>query len=320
MKIEFKIIIIMMILVPATLFLIYQNPEESPKHASFEKYSHEILHINEKSKKYQLADDMMKFNASKILMQEKLKKISLYSMGLDISNVELIEGYYPFRDVQSVVERFDLEPSSICSFEQKIPIHLQILSQTKNFQMFTKKYSSHTLELSIMDERNALSSIHYGLIANNDKNQYASTYFHVDSCTDEITDKDPIFLNCFDNNNDYSFATRNYDDVISSYSNGDFCKIELEPWRQSIFKYSQILHEQRKLLHKESINEITDQETQWVFFSEMDRQGQLGNIVGNIVHGEFDSQITQEQIKEFEKQYGSLPDKLLELIEKRNEN
>ena len=65
MKTEFKIILILLILVPITLFLIYQNPEESPKSLSFEQHSNEIVQINEQSKKYQLIDDEQKFNSSK---------------------------------------------------------------------------------------------------------------------------------------------------------------------------------------------------------------------------------------------------------------
>jgi hypothetical protein len=52
-------------------------------------------------------------------------------------------------------------------------------------------------------------------------------------------------------------------------------------------------------------------------FSERYKLGELRNIVGNMVHGKFDEQSTQEKIKQYEKQYSSLPDELLELIEKR---
>ena len=307
----------MIILASATLFLIVQNPNETPKSLSFEKYADEIVLINEKSKKYQLTDDQQRFDESKKLMQEKLTDLSRDYLRLEISKMTLLEGQYPFRDVEYRVDRFDLEPSSICAFEQNMPLHLKKISHTENFQLFSKKYSSYHFELDIFDERNNISNIHYGLIATNNKNQSASTYFHLDTCTNEITDKEPVFLNCFDRNGDYRFATFNYDDVISSYSNGYFCKIELDSWRQSVYDYSQILNEERRQSEVERMSGIVDQESQWKDFSERNKQGELGNIVGNMVHGRFDEQKTQEMIKAYEKQYGSLPDELLELIENR---
>lgn len=317
MKTEFRIITIMAILASATLFLIVQNPSETPKSLSFEKHADEIVQINEQSKKYQSIDDVQKFNESKKSMQEKLKKVSRDSLGIRISDMTMLEGQYPFLSVQDRAEKLDLNPSVVCAFEQNIPLHLARISETENFQMFAKKYSPHNLELVMMDERNDISNIHYGLIATNSKNQSASTSFHLDSCTNEITDKEPISLNCFDRNGDYSFATSNYDDVISSYSNDNFCKIELDAWRQSLYDYSQILQEKRRQSDIERMSSVVDQESQWKAFSEMNKQGKLGNIVGNMVHGGFDGQKTQEMIKAYEKQYGSLPEELLELIENR---
>ncbi len=316
MKIEFKIIVIMTFLVSSTLFLIYQNPD-SPKSISFEKHSNELVQINELSKKYQLIGNEQKFDESKKQMQEKLKEISSDYLGLEIEHVKLLEGYYPFQNSTHWAERFDLEPSSVCDFERMIPLHMKKLSQTENYKIFTKKYAPYNLELSIQDERSHQSNIHYGLFAINSKNQSASTYFHLSSCTHEITDKESLFLHCFDGDTDYRFATHNYDDIISNYSNGEFCKIVLDPWRQSIYDYSQTLNEKRRQLERESMTGIVDPESQWKFFSEMNKQGDLGNIVGKMVHGYFDDQSTQDMIKQYEKQYDSLPEELLELIEKR---
>jgi len=228
MKTEFRIIILMAIITSATLFLVYQNPNEVPKSLSFKKQINEIISINENSKKYNLDGDIQKFNASRKLMEEKFKELSSDLLGIRISKVTLLEGQYPFLTVQERAEKFGYVPSTICAFEQNIPLQIQKIPKTDNFQMFSKKYSSHTLELDLFDERNDISNIHYGLIATNGKNQSASTYFHLDSCTNEISDKEPYYLSCFDGNNDYRFATFNYDDIISSYSNGHFCKIVLD--------------------------------------------------------------------------------------------
>ena len=317
MKTEFRIIVIMILLASSILFLIYQNPTDTPKSVSFEKHSSELVEMNQLSKKYQTIENQQRFDESKKQMQEKLKEITLDYMGLKISNVELLEGQYPFRNATSWEERFDLEPLTVCDFEAKIPLHIQIISKTENYEKFAKKYSQYSIELSIMDERNPISNIHYGLIAINDENQWAATYFHLDSCTDKITDKETLFLHCYDEKNDYRFATFNYDDIVSSYASIDFCKIELDSWRQSVYDYFQKLNEKRRAFEMEQMSSVVDQESQWRVFSEMSRQGDLGNIIGNIIQGKFDEQKTLDMIKDYEKQYSSLPEELLELIENR---
>jgi len=317
MKLEYGIIITVGIFASISLGLIISDPDETPKSLSFEKYSDKLVQINKLSQKYQLTENEQKFDDSKKQMQELLKELSFDYLRLEISNVELIEGQYPFRNATSFEKKFNFEPSSVCDFEEKIPLHMKIITHTENYERFAKKYSPYNLTLSIFDERKPISNIHYGLIATNDEKQMASTYFHLDSCTDEITDKELLFLYCTDKKNDYGYGTFNYDDIVSSYSSIDFCKIELDPWRQSIYDYSQILKEEHRASEMEQMSNITDQESQERTFSEMHKQGELGNIVGNIVHGKFDEQETQEMIKKYEEQYDSLPDELLELIEKR---
>ena len=317
MKTEYKIIAVMMVLISSTLFLISQNPNESPKSRSFEKYSNDIIQINQESKKYELVNDMQNYNASKRLMEEKLKDISFDYLGIKISDVLLLDGYYPFKDIEYRIEKYDLDPSSICDFEKDIPLHMKKISQTENFQIFAKKYSAYPIELDFFDERNAMSNIHYGLIATNGKNQSASTYFHLDSCTNEISDKEPYSLNCSDKNDDYRFSTFNSDHVLSSYSNGDFCKIVLDSWRQSLFEYSKTLREKRLELRMDSMEKVDDPESQWEFISKMNRQGELGNLVAFMIHYNFDEQSLQEKIEEYEKQHGPLPEELQELMENR---
>ena len=62
---------------------------------------------------------------------------------------------------------------------------------------------------------------------------------------------------------------------------------------------------------------LVDSESHMKFFSEMNKHEDLGNIVGKMVQGEFDEQRTQDMIKQYEEQYGSLPEELLELIGNR---
>jgi len=317
MKTEFRIITVVALLISVTLFLIYQNPDETPKSTSFEKYSNKLVSINELSKKYQSQEDIQKFDESKILVQEKIKEMALDYLGLEITDMEFLEGQYPFLKAEDRIKKFGYVPSSICDYEKNIPVQIQKISQTENFQIFGKKYSSYTLELIIMDERNDISNIHYGLIATNGKNQSASTYFHLDSCTNEITDKTLYHLNCFDEENDYGFATSNHDLVLSSYSNGDFCKIELDPWRQSLYDYSKTLQEKQRQLEMESMTKVVDQESQWDFILKMNKQGKLGNLVAYMIHNDFDEKSLEEEIEQYERQYGNIPEELSDLVGNR---
>lgn len=280
----------------------------------FDKHASQIIQINEDSKRYQFADDIQNFNRTKTLMQEKIKEISWDLLGVKVSNVILLDGQYPFLDKKERAEKIDLDLSLVCDFEQSIPDHFQKISHSDNFQIFAKKYSPYSLELIIMDERNDISNIHYGLIATNNESQRASTYFHLDSCTDEITDKEPYSLSCFDEKNDYKFATFNSNDVISSYSNGQFCKITLDPWRQALYDYSKMLQEKRKQLEMESMTGINDLESQQMFLSEMNKQWYLGNLVSYMIQENPDKQSIQEKIDQYEKQYGTIPEELLALI------
>ena len=228
-------------LVSAVLLLIHQDPDQTPGSLSLEKHSREIARINEESMGHWLAGDEQKFGDSKKSMREKLKEASREHMGLEISSVDLIDGHYPFRDSQAMAEKFGLDSSSVCDIGHKIPLHMQKIAQTGKFGLFAKKYSQHGIELYVMDERGYQSNVHYGLGAANDEGQRASTYFHVSSCTDEITDREPYFLHCSDEDAGYRFSTFNQADIVSSLASHHFCRIDLDPWRQSLFEYGEAL-------------------------------------------------------------------------------
>ncbi len=315
MKTEFKIISIMMVLACTTLFLIYQDPNASPNLSSYQNDSKELVLFNEQSKKHQANGDDVSFESSKELMVQKLKEISPKYMGIKISDVWM-EGYYPFRDTTEVAQKFDFDVSSICNLETNIPLHLQVLSETENFKAFTKKYSSYHTTLEIYDERYPNSDVHYGLVATNQNGQSASTYFHLDSCTSTITNTNPFHLNCWDENTDYRYATFNQKDIFSSYKNGKFCKIELDSWRQSLLDYSKILQTQQNQLQTESMKAV-DQKSQLEFMYKMNKQSNLVVIIWGMIHETLDEDTLQDKMIQYEKQYGSLPKELLELIENK---
>ena len=94
MRAEFRLVFIMALLVSATLFLILQSPDGTPESLLLERHSREIVQIHEDSKNYHLLGDDQGFNASKKSMQEKLKEAAFAHMGLEVSSVDLIDGYY----------------------------------------------------------------------------------------------------------------------------------------------------------------------------------------------------------------------------------
>lgn len=305
----------MIVLASVTLFLIYQDPDVSPNLDSYQKDSKEITLLNEQSKKYQLDNDEEKFESSKELMVQKLKKISQQYMGVKISDVWM-EGYYPFRDTTEMAQRFDLDSESICNLEANIPLHLKVLSETENFKKFTQKYSTYHTTLEIFDERHPNSDVHYGLVATSGNGQYASTYFHLDSCTSTISDKEPFYLNCRDKNTDYRYVTFNQKDILASYKNDEFCKIYLDSWRQSLLEYSKILKTQQNQLQTESMK-VVDLKSHSEFMYKMNKQSDLGNIIWSMIHETWDEDTIRDKIIQHEKQYGSLPEELVKLIEKK---
>jgi len=212
MKTEFRLILVMSILVSATLFLIYQNPDETPKSLVFEKYSNELVQINEQSKKY--LDDVPKFNESKDLMQEKIKDIATDSLGIDIAMSDIHNSYFPIKKGSQIDITGTKESFQICDVVENIPIHLQEIRKSRMFQMFAKKYSAYPIELFLQDERMHNSEFHYGLIATSGNEKSALTYFHANSCTNEITDLDDYFLSC--HYREDVFGTKNKDDIVAS--------------------------------------------------------------------------------------------------------
>ena len=63
--------------------------------------------------------------------------------------------------------------------------------------------------------------------------------------------------------------------------------------------------------------DTVDPESHWKFFSEMNKQGELGNLVAYMIHNNFDEQSLQDKIEQYENQFGIIPDELLELMNQR---
>ncbi len=317
MKTEFQIIMIMILLVSASLFLISQNPDDTPKSSSFDKYSDEIVQINEKSKKYQSINDVRKFDESKKLMQEKLGNIASDLLGINAS-VSGIDYNFPLTDGHQVEIMGD-ESFPVCNVTENIPVHLQEIQNTKKFQMFVEKYFKYPIELNLQDERRHDSSFHYGLIAKSDDGQTALTMFHVNSCTNQITDSEKYLLSCRNGENEH-ISSINKKDVIASLNLDDFCTIPLDKWRQSVYDYGKTLYEDKENCRANSEIPEIDHETIPGCQSEMYRLGLLGNIVGMLVSDTDEDVVIEEKIREYNKTYHGLPDELLQLLEEKNED
>ena len=317
MKTEFQIIMIMILLVSASLFFISQNPNDTPKSSSFDKYSDELFQINEKSKKYQSLNDVKKFDESKKLMQEKLGDIASDLLGINAS-VSGIEYNFSLADGRQV-EIIGDESFPVCNIAENIPVHLQEIQNTKKFQMFVEKYFKYSMELNLQDERRYDSSFHYGLIAKSNDGRTALTMFHVNSCTNQITDSERYILSCHNGENEY-ISSINKKDVIASLNLDDFCTIPLDKWRQSVYDYGKTVSDDKE--HCRANAEIPEIDYEAIFEcqSERHRLGLLGNIVGMLVSDTDEDGVTEEKIREYNKTYDGLPDELLQLLEEKNED
>jgi len=313
MKIEHGVIIIAGLLIFAIFGLIFSAPEDVPAHT-------ELLKINQKGILAQEANNKEKLKEHASLMQEKITEIARKSLGLNIFMSDFFQSYFPMTDGSKMEVPEGKEPFQICNVAENIPIHLQNIVKTKKFQMFAEKYSDYPMELNLQDERWSESSFHYGLIANSDDGRTALTHFHVNSCTNQITDAEKYFLSCHNNAKHQIFSTINKNDVLASLSHPDFCTIPLDSWRQSVYEYNQKIKEQLEN-HLPTIETIDKSyESVSAYQLELHRLDLLGDISSMYVMAVDDKQEIEEKIKKHDDLFGPLPEELLKLIEQRNEN
>ena len=273
--------------------------------------------INRQAVISQKNSNQEKFEKYLILMKEKQAEITSEILELDISDAYVTEGWnYPFKE-SSEVTMFNPEfEKPVCSISEKIPVHLQIIQQSEMFQMFVEKYSQHRLMIDISDERYGEGLVHYDLIATSDDESFtARTYFHLDSCTDEM--KWPYFLLCKDTRSEEHIATRIKSEIISSLENNEFCNIEFEPWHQDLLDYQAKISEELHRLAQGKVPIDSEGVPSQNFFSDFERLGLLNDIIRYYESENLDYEKMQEDVAEYNKKFGSLPDEFLELIEKR---
>ena len=304
-----------------SVFILYFSFYESNNNQNSilaEDNSEILYQINQQAILYQKNNHQEKLAEQKILMQEKLKDVASKSLGLNVVSIELYDSFFPFVNGSEIKILEDKESFQTCNVVENIPDHLEKISHAKLFQMFAQKYSEYEIELSLQEERMYNGEFHYGFIAkSHDNTQSALTYFHANSCTNEIADIDNYFLSCHRGEN-YIFGTKNHEDIIASFEHEDFCIIPLDSWRQSFYDYhkriSHKVDEQIKILETENLENETVNAAQL----EKYRLDLLSNIAGAIFSGTKDEKIIQEKILEYTNVFDKLPDDFQILLDTKH--
>jgi len=281
-----------------------------------DNFASTLAEINEEAVIHQKNGNQEKSERQLNLMKEKQKEIASKILGVDVSDAYVAEGWnFPFKkssDVTIVGPEFKKQ---ICNIPEKIPVHLQKIRQSEMFQMFVEKYSQHQLMIDISDERYGIGLVHYDLIAASDDGSFtASTDFHLDSCTDEM--KWSYFLSCKDVKSDKHISTRIKSEIMSSLESTEFCDIKFEPWHQAIRDYQLKIADELDRLHQKRAS-ATGEDESYELVSELNRLGLLNNIVRHYESGDTEASKIQEDLREYELKFGSLPDELLDVIEQR---
>ena len=282
-----------------------------------ENFAMTLDEINQDAIIHQKNNNYEKFEKQLILMKEKQIEITSRILGLDISDAYVVEGWnYPFRDTSEIKPMSGTDPIMTCNIPEKIPMHLQKIQQSDMFQMFAEKYFQYELTIDISDERYSNGLVHYDLIAaSDDKSFTARTYFHLDSCTDEM--KWPYFLYCKDIKSDEHISTSIKSEIISSFENDEFCNIKLEPWHQSLRDYQAMISKEIDKLSQGEPPTDSEDNASYQLFLDLRRLGLLNDIIRYYESENLDYEKMQEDMTEYNKKFGSLPDELLELIEQR---
>ncbi len=273
--------------------------------------------INRQGTFYKDSKDSEKFEEYRILMQEKQKDVASHVLDIPISNAYVVEGWnFPFRDVSEITQMVGTDPVAICNIPEKIPTHLQKIHESDMFQMFAEKYSQHQLTVDISDERYSGGLVHYDLIATSDDGLFtARTYFHLDSCTDNM--KWPYFLLCKDVRNEEHVSTRIKSEIISSIENDEFCNIDFEPWHQDLRNYQAMISKEIDTLTQGGVPTDSQGNASYRYFLDVQRLGLLNDIIRYYESENSDQEKMRENVAEYNKKFGNLPDELLDIIEQR---
>jgi len=277
-----------------------------------------LSEINRQGIIHQKNGTQQNFDEQMILMQERQKEIASEILGIKISDAYVAEGWnFPFKESSKVTIVNPEFKKPLCNIPENIPVHLQSIQQSEMFQMFASKYSQHQLMMDISDERYSEGWVHYDLIATSDDESFtASTWFHLDSCTTEKIFS-PYILFCKDTTNGNSTYTRIKSEIISSLNNDDFCTIQLEPWHQDLRNYQEKISEMIHAITQNDTLVDSDGNLSEKSFWELFRLGLLNDIIRYYESENSDYKKMQENVAKYDREFGSLPDELLEIIEQK---
>lgn len=309
MNLEHAVIAAMGVLVALVLALVL-GQQDAPSLVTLEQ-------INLEAKEARAGGDEARFLKAMSVMRQRIALLASYELGVPISDVYLEEGFnFPFVDASEVKIRGNAsEQMPACDIIPKIPTHLQKVRQNEMFQMFVGKYGAYQLELTIQDERSYKSTVHYTLAARSG-NVSASTFFHINSCSDRI-DADYYNLHCYDWEKDEHTDAIYKGAVAASLESDEFCTIELEPWRQALSDYGFSVQSQLKT-HLQSLSGTKpDHKAMEEFYHEAQRLDSLGSLVAYAMGDKFEVAKMEEMIRDYEDKFGPIPEEFLELADRK---
>ena len=325
MNILFLVSLAVTIIIILFLTILFFDDTLFSENKKIMKSDEEILReINLQATIYKNNNDEKNYHKQVVLFEEKIKQnainfldMNIIDVSVDLTDPETGIGSFnfPFRDSSDIEISSEKEPLPVCNIPEKIPTHLKKFLDEPIFEMFSQKYSKYDTELTIIDERGLDSQVHYGLYVISEDNSFsASTTFHVNTCTDEIQEDFPRLF-CRNVADNEIHQSSNQDDIIASLNSDKFCTIHLDSWRHSIHEYGESIQKQRLELFDTSFEPKNHDEMRQMG-DERERLDSLRGITFLIVNTGLDSKTTQDKIQEYNEKFDSLPDELLELIEK----
>ena len=312
MKLEYAVIAVMALLVSSVMILIFAELDKMSHITQLEKINQQAIHAQE-------TENHSKLESYRQLMQQKLQTTVSNALEIPITKVYLEEGFnFPFRPASSLPSFDSDKEFLVCDITSNMHSHLQNIRTAELFQMYEKKYSGYEIELFVQDERRYESMVHYGFAATSDDgNSTAIIHFHGNSCSGEILDIDKYLLSCRDKVKDKFMSAHNKEDIHASMNHPDFCTIPLDSWRQSVYDYNQKIKEQLENHLPTIKTSDKSYESVSAYQLESHRLDLLGDISSMYVMGVDDEQDIEEKIRQYNNQFGSLPDELSRLIEQR---
>ena len=204
-------------------------------------------------------------------------------------------------------------PGQICGSAYDIPAHLAKVRDAEWYAVFMEKYSAYPIVMGLNDERPELG-FHYDFTAQSEDGKSATTYFHVDTCTGEVTDPESYLLICRDMESGYFFSTPNRNDTMASLKLDDFCVVPISQWRQSLYDYAKEASEETHR-HFMGGGPVDDYEALMAFWHEGEWLDALTDLAYAAASDRFADDVMQEKIQKYRDAYGDLPEDFLELLE-----